>query len=155
MMESPARNPLDVIVLAGVTGTGKTALSLALAEHFQQQGRKLEIINADALQLYRGMDIGTAKLSAQERTRVPHHLFDVLEITETATVADFQQQARTLIHEIQARDATPVLVGGSGLYLSAVLHDFDFPPQDATLRAELEKRTETPAGREELLDRKS
>jgi tRNA dimethylallyltransferase len=129
-------------IVAGATGTGKTGLSLALAEELGASGRPAEIVNADAMQLYRGMDIGTAKLPVPERRGIPHHLFDVLEVTEEAAVADYQGHARHAIEAINARGADAILVGGSGLYVSAVAYDFRFPPRDATLRAALEAELE-------------
>ncbi len=124
--------------IVGATGTGKTALSLELAEALSGDGRGAEIVNADAMQLYRGMDIGTAKLPEAERRGIPHHLFDVLEVTEDAAVAAYQAEARTAIEGIFARGRDAVLVGGSGLYVSSVLFDFRFPPRDQALRRELE-----------------
>jgi tRNA dimethylallyltransferase len=124
--------------LVGATGTGKTALSLELAEALAAQGRPAEIVNADAMQLYRGMDIGTAKLPEGERRGIPHHLFDTLDVTEDAAVAWYQDAARTVIREIHARGADAILVGGSGLYVSGVIFDFRFPPRDPELRARLE-----------------
>lgn len=132
----------ELIVLAGVTGTGKTDLSLRLAELLAARGRAAEIINADSMQFYRGMDIGTAKLSHGDRARFPHHLFDILDVTETATVADYQLQARQTIAEIQQRGAVPIMVGGTGLYISAVLYDFRFPGSDPEVRAKLESQAE-------------
>lgn len=125
-------------IVAGATGTGKTGISLELAEELGARGRTAEIVNADAMQLYRGMDIGTAKLPDADRRGIAHHLFDVLEVTEEAAVADYQSRARERIEEINARGADAVLVGGSGLYVSAVAYDFRFPPRDEALRAELE-----------------
>ena len=128
--------------VVGATGTGKTGLSLDLAEALAARGRPLEIVNADAMQLYRGMDIGTAKLPEAERRGIPHHLFDALEVTDEAAVAWYQDAARTAIRQIHARGADAILVGGSGLYVSAVLWDFRFPPRDEALRAELEDELE-------------
>ncbi len=125
--------------LVGATGTGKTALSLRLAEELARRGGGAEIVNADAMQLYRGMDIGTAKLPEAERRGIPHHLFDVLAVTDEAAVAAYQAQARAAIERIMSRGADAILVGGSGLYVSSVLYDFRFPPRDDTLRAELEQ----------------
>ncbi|WP_194408893.1 tRNA (adenosine(37)-N6)-dimethylallyltransferase MiaA [Microbacterium cremeum] len=125
-------------VIVGATGTGKTALSLDLAETIAARGRPTEIVNADAMQLYRGMDIGTAKLPSGERRGIRHHLFDVLDVTDDAAVAWYQDAARTAIREIHARGADAVLVGGSGLYVSSVLYDFRFPPRDEAVRARLE-----------------
>jgi tRNA dimethylallyltransferase len=95
-------------------------------------------VNADAMQLYRGMDIGTAKLSPAERRGVPHHLLDVLEVIQEASVAAYQRDARARIDEILARDGIALLVGGSGLYVSSVIHDFRFPGTDAAIRSRLE-----------------
>ena len=97
-----------------------------------------EIVNADAMQLYRGMDIGTAKPTPADRALVPHHLLDVLDVTEPASVAVFQGQARSVIDEIRSRGRRPILVGGSGLYVRAVLDDFEFPGTDPAVRARLE-----------------
>jgi tRNA dimethylallyltransferase len=124
--------------IVGATGTGKTALSLDLVEQLAAAGRTAEIVNADAMQLYRGMDIGTAKLPAAERRGIPHHLFDALEVTDEAAVAWYQDAARTVIGQIHDRGADAVLVGGSGLYVSSVVYDFRFPPHDDDLRAALE-----------------
>lgn len=124
--------------IVGATGTGKTRLSLDLAEALGRRGRSAEIVNADAMQLYRGMDIGTAKLSLAERRGIPHHLFDALAVTDDAAVAWYQPAARKTIESVHARGADAILVGGSGLYVSAVLWDFRFPPRDASVRAELE-----------------
>ncbi len=122
----------------GATGTGKTDLSLRLGEALIARGRGAEIVNADAMQLYRGMDIGTAKLPEAERRGIPHHLFDALDVTDEAAVAWYQGAARTMIQQIFARGSDAILVGGSGLYVSGVLYDFRFPPHDDDLRAELE-----------------
>ena len=132
-----------LLVVAGATGTGKTALSLELAEAIRDRGGDAEIVNGDAMQLYRGMDIGTAKLPVAERRGIPHHLFDVLDVTEEASVAWYQEAARRTIAEIEARDATPILVGGSGLYLASVLFEFEFPGTDPALRARLEAELES------------
>ena len=124
--------------VVGATGTGKSALSLDLAEALAARGRTAEIVNADAMQLYRGMDIGTAKLAHAERRGIPHHLFDVLEPTEEAAVAGYQPAARATINDIVARGADAILVGGSGLYVSSAIFDFRFPPRDDGIRSELE-----------------
>jgi tRNA dimethylallyltransferase len=124
--------------VVGATGTGKTALSLDLAEALAARGRAAEIVNADAMQLYRGMDIGTAKLPADERRGIPHHLFDALEVTDEAAVAWYQDAARAAVRGIHSRGADAILVGGSGLYVSSVLFDFRFPPRDEAVRARLE-----------------
>ncbi len=133
--------------LVGATGTGKTALSLRLAEAIDA-----EIVNADAMQLYRGMDIGTAKLPVADRRGIPHHLFDVLEVSQDAAVAAYQRDARQAISEVFDRGKDAVLVGGSGLYVSSVLFDFRFPPRDHSLRAELEAELDR-EGAAQLLER--
>ncbi|MFC5501377.1 tRNA (adenosine(37)-N6)-dimethylallyltransferase MiaA [Lysinimonas soli] len=127
-----------IVAIVGATGTGKSALALDLAERWQDEGHRVEIVNADAMQLYRGMDIGTAKLPEGERRGIRHHLLDVLDPPEEASVARYQQDARAVIDEIQARGAIPILVGGSGLYVSSVLYDFRFPGTDPVIRERLE-----------------
>jgi tRNA dimethylallyltransferase len=127
-----------LVAIVGATGTGKSELSLDLAEAIAARGGTAEIVNADAMQLYRGMDVGTAKLTDDERRGIPHHLLDVLDPREEASVADYQRDARSVIDGIQKRGAVPILVGGSGLYVSSVLHDFQFPGTDAVIRARLE-----------------
>jgi tRNA dimethylallyltransferase len=127
-----------LVAIVGATGTGKSALSLDLATRLQAGGRAVEIVNADAMQLYRGMDVGTAKIPVDERRSIPHHLLDVLEPRDEASVARYQTEARAIIDEILARDAVAILVGGSGLYVSSVLYDFQFPGTDAGIRARLE-----------------
>ncbi len=127
-----------LVAIVGATGTGKSALSLDLADALASLGRKAEIVNADAMQLYRGMDIGTAKLPVAHRRGIPHHLFDVLDVTEDASVARYQDVARETVQGILARGAVPILVGGSGLYVSSVLYDFRFPATDASVRGRLE-----------------
>ncbi|WP_433614203.1 tRNA (adenosine(37)-N6)-dimethylallyltransferase MiaA [Dactylosporangium sp. CA-139114] len=123
-----------VIAIVGPTAAGKSALSLRLAEELGG-----EVVNADSMQLYRGMDIGTAKLTEAERGGVPHHVLDIWDVTEPASVAVYQGLARAAIDDIAARGRVPLLVGGSGLYVRAVLEDFDFPGTDPELRAELER----------------
>ncbi|SJN09581.1 tRNA dimethylallyltransferase [Leucobacter sp. 7(1)] len=125
-------------VVVGATGTGKSDLSLDLAEALAARGRNAEIVNADAMQFYRGMDIGTAKLPLAARRGIPHHLFDVLSPATEATVAWYQPAARGVITEILERGDDAILVGGSGLYVSSVIFDFQFPPRDEALRARLE-----------------
>ena len=129
---------LPLLAIIGATGTGKSALSLDLAERLGARGRQVEVVNADAMQLYRGMDIGTAKLPTDERRGIRQHLLDILEVTQEASVADYQGRAVDVLDEIRARGATPLLVGGSGLYVSSVLYDFRFPGTDAGIRARLE-----------------
>ncbi|WP_431031466.1 tRNA (adenosine(37)-N6)-dimethylallyltransferase MiaA [Plantibacter sp. RU18] len=131
-----------LLAVVGATGTGKSALSLAIATALGDAGRPAEIVNADAMQLYRGMDIGTAKLPADERQGITHHLFDVLDVTEEASVAWYQPTARAVIDDLSARGVTPILVGGSGLYVSSVIHDFRFPARDQALRERLEQELE-------------
>ena len=148
----PSSGPHRLWAIVGATGTGKTGLSLDLAAALADSGRPAEIVNADAMQLYRGMDIGTAKLPAAERRGVPHHLFDALDVTDEAAVAWYQAIARQTVAEIHARGADAILVGGSGLYVSSVLFDFRFPPRDELLRARLEDELER-AGAGELFAR--
>ncbi len=128
----------SLVAVVGATGTGKSDLSLDLAERLAASGRPAEIVNADAMQLYRGMDIGTAKLHPGERRGVPHHLLDVLDPREEASVARYQVEARAVIDDILARRAVPILVGGSGLYVSGVVYDFRFPGTDPAVRSRLE-----------------
>ncbi len=132
----PTTAPLVAIV--GATGTGKSALALDLAEALAAEGRAAEVVNADAMQLYRGMDIGTAKVPPHERRGIPHHLLDVLAPSDEASVAAYQLEARAAIDGILSRDAVPILVGGSGLYVSSVLYDFRFPGHDPVVREQLE-----------------
>ena len=122
-----------LVAVVGPTATGKSDLGVALALALGG-----EVVNADAMQLYRGMDVGTAKLTHAERAGVPHHLLDVLDVTETAAVAAYQRDARAVVERLRASGRTPVLVGGSGLYVQAVLDELDFPGTDPALRAELE-----------------
>jgi len=124
--------------VVGATGTGKSDLSLDLAVRLARQGVGAEIVNVDAMQLYRGMDIGTAKLPESARRGIRHHLFDVREVTEEAAVAWYQPLARETIKAIHARGNDAILVGGSGLYVSSVIFDFRFPPRDEAVRARLE-----------------
>ena len=135
-----------IVAIVGATGTGKSALALDLADALRAESGSdvgAEVVNADAMQLYRGMDIGTAKLSIAERRGIPHHLLDVLEASEEASVARYQVDARKAIDDILSRGAIPILVGGSGLYVSSVLYDFQFPGHDAEVRAQLEAELES------------
>jgi tRNA dimethylallyltransferase len=125
--------PRPVIAVVGPTAAGKSGLSLRLARELDG-----EVVNADSMQLYRGMDIGTAKLSAAERGGVPHHLLDIWDVTRAASVSEYQQLARRTIAGIHARGRLPILVGGSGLYVRAVLDDLEFPGTDPDLRSRLE-----------------
>lgn len=127
-----------IVVIVGATGTGKSELALNVAGALAGRGIAAEVVNADAMQLYRGMDIGTAKLPEAQRAGVPHHLLDVLEVTAPASVAWYQPRARSTIEAILRRDAVPILTGGSGLYVSSAIFDFAFPPRDAEIRARLE-----------------
>lgn len=131
-----------VVAIVGATGTGKSDLAIELAQKLSETGDRVEIVNADAMQLYRGMDIGTAKVPETERRGIPHHLLDVWEVTREASVADYQAMARPIIQDIQSRGAIPLLVGGSGLYVSSVLYEFEFPGTDPEIRAHLEARLE-------------
>jgi tRNA dimethylallyltransferase len=124
----------SVVAVVGPTAAGKTGLSLMLA---QELGG--EVVNADSMQLYRGMDIGTAKLPLAQRQGVPHHLLDIWDITRAASVAEYQRLARAAIDDIVARGRVPLLVGGSGLYVRAVLDDLVFPGTDPEIRAALER----------------
>ena len=121
------------MAVVGPTGTGKSDLALALAELYDG-----EVINGDALQFYRGMDIGTAKLSVAERRGVPHHLLDIMDISEEASVARFQADARAAIDDVAARGKVPILAGGSGLYVRAAVDAIEFPGTDPAVRARLE-----------------
>ncbi|MGC9666470.1 tRNA (adenosine(37)-N6)-dimethylallyltransferase MiaA [Planosporangium sp. 12N6] len=125
--------PGPVIAVVGPTAAGKSDLSLTLAHALGG-----EVVNADSMQLYRGMDIGTAKLRPDERAGVAHHVLDIWDVTEPASVAVYQRLARAAIDDILARGRVPLLVGGSGLYVRAVLEEFEFPGTDPVLRAELE-----------------
>ncbi|KRC59654.1 MULTISPECIES: tRNA (adenosine(37)-N6)-dimethylallyltransferase MiaA [unclassified Nocardioides] len=126
-----------VVAIVGPTASGKTSLSLDLAAALGG-----EVVNTDAMQVYRGMDIGTAKLPPAERRGIPHHLLDTLDVREPATVAQFQAWARAAIADIRGRGATPVLVGGSALYTRAILDRFDFPGTDAAVRERYEAELE-------------
>jgi tRNA dimethylallyltransferase len=122
-----------VVAIVGATASGKSALAVEVALRLGG-----EVVNADAFQLYRGMDIGTAKPTAQERKEVPHHLLDVLDISEDASVAVYQRHAAVVLAGIAARGARAVLAGGSGLYVRAVLDGLEIPPTDPAVRARLE-----------------
>lgn len=126
-----------VVAVVGPTATGKSDLGLELAETFGG-----EVVNADASQLYRGMDIGTAKVPASQRRGIPHHQLDVLEVTQEANVAAYQAAARADIAVVQAGGAHPVLVGGSGLYVRAALDRLEIPPTDPEVRSQFEAEAE-------------
>jgi tRNA dimethylallyltransferase len=128
---------LPVLAVVGPTATGKSDLAVALAQRFQDGAQAAEIINADSMQLYVGMDIGTAKLAQSERGGIVHHLLDVWPLSKSAAVAEYQQLARTCIEEIHSRGAIPILVGGSGLYLRGTLDELDFPGESPEVRSRL------------------
>lgn len=128
----PDAAPLVAIV--GPTAAGKSELSLHLAAALDG-----EVISADSMQLYRGMDIGTGKLTVSERRGVPHHLLDIWDVTEPASVSEYQKLARAAISGIVSRGKTPILVGGSGLYVRAVIDNLEFPGTDPAVRARLER----------------
>jgi len=121
-----------LIAVVGPTAAGKSGLSLRLAKALEG-----EVVNADSMQLYRGMDIGTGKLAPADRDGVPHHLLDLWDVTETASVSEYQRLARAVIARIQRRGRTAILVGGSGLYVRAVIDDLEFPGTEPALRARL------------------
>ena len=128
---------MKLVVIAGATATGKSALSVQLAEAIDA-----EIINADSMQVYRGMDIGTAKISVEERQGIPHHLLDVLDVNQDSTVAWYQISAREVIDEIHSRGKSVVMVGGTGLYIKAVIDELNFPDTDPMVRHTLNKEAE-------------
>ncbi|MEV7807808.1 tRNA (adenosine(37)-N6)-dimethylallyltransferase MiaA [Microbispora sp. NPDC088329] len=125
---------LPVIAVVGATAAGKSDLAVELALRLGG-----EVINTDSMQLYEGMDIGTAKLSSAERRGVPHHLLDIWPVTRTASVAEYQRLVRPLIEDLRSRGRVPVLAGGSGLYVRAAIDDLEFPGTDPDVRARLEK----------------
>ena len=124
---------MSIIVICGATATGKSDLAIALAQRFDG-----EIINADSMQIYKGMDIGTAKLSVDERQGVRHHLLDVLDVNQDSTVAWYQKKARAAIDDIESRGKLPVIVGGTGLYIKSILDELNFPDTDPLVRQSLE-----------------
>jgi len=124
---------VKLIVICGATATGKSDLAVVLAQKINA-----EVINADSMQLYKGMDIGTAKITVEERQGVSHHLMDLLEVTEDANVAWYQEKARSAIEEIHGRGHDVIIVGGTGLYIKAILDELNFPDTDPVVRAELE-----------------
>jgi tRNA dimethylallyltransferase len=124
---------VPVVAVVGPTATGKSALGIALAHALGG-----EVVNTDSMQLYRGMDVGTAKLTTDERDGVPHHLLDIWDVTEAASVAEYQRLARVEVDALRAAGRVPVLVGGSGLYVRAVLDRLEFPGTDPAARARLE-----------------
>jgi tRNA dimethylallyltransferase len=122
-----------LIFVVGPTATGKSAVAIELAESL-----KAEIINADSMQFYRGMDIGTAKLPLVDRRGIPHHLIDILELSQDASVADYQAAGRAIIDDLRQRDIPVIVVGGSGLYIKALLDPLNFPGTDPAVRQRLE-----------------
>ncbi|MER6303629.1 tRNA (adenosine(37)-N6)-dimethylallyltransferase MiaA [Kitasatospora sp. NPDC001539] len=134
---TPNAAPPQVVSVVGATAAGKSDLAVAIARALGG-----EVINTDSMQLYRGMDIGTAKLTPEERGGVPHHLLDVWEVTEAASVAEYQRLARAEIDRLLAAGRTPVLVGGSGLYVRAAIDEMEFPGTDPAVRARLEAELE-------------
>ena len=124
---------MKLVVICGATATGKSDIGIEVAKSIGA-----EIINADSMQLYKGMDIGTAKLSVNEQSGIPHHLLDILSVREDSTVAWYQELARRTISEIHARNKHAVIVGGTGLYIKAILDDLNFPDTDPAIRARLE-----------------
>ena len=127
-----------MICLIGPTATGKSVLAVDLALALTAHGQPAEIVNADAMLVYRGMDIGTAKPSLAERRGIPHHVIDIMEVSQPASVALFQGLARAAITDIRSRGHQPILVGGSALYLHAIVDQVDFPPTDLAVRSRLE-----------------
>ena len=125
---------MKVIAIVGPTAVGKTALSLDIAEKFSA-----EVINADAMQIYKGMDIGTAKLSLSQRRGIIHHQIDVLDPIDEANVSQYQKQTREIINDLLAKNVQPMLVGGSGLYVNSVLEDLEFPGTNLEVRAKYEE----------------
>ena len=132
-----------VVSIVGPTASGKTGLGIAIAKRLAEQGERAEIVNADAYQMYRGMDIGTAKPTPEEQAAVPHHLIDIIDPDETMTVAKFQRIARETIADLKSRGVRPILVGGSGLYARAAIDDISFPGTDPAVRERLEERERT------------
>lgn len=130
--------PFEILAVLGPTASGKSGLAIAMAKQLEEEGITAEIVNADAMQLYKHLDIGTAKLTLGERQDIAHHLIDVFEPSEEVTAVQYQQLARTKIQEILDRGNLPILVGGSMFYVSAALDDLDFAPTDASVREALE-----------------
>ena len=135
----PLSHTVDVtVVLVGPTAAGKSALAADLARRYTAEDQPAEVINADSMLVYRGMDIGTAKPSKVELAEIPHYMIDLREVNETTTVAEFQQLARAAIADCQTRDVIPIVVGGSALYIRAIIDDFEFPGTDPAVRTRLE-----------------
>ena len=128
---------MKLIVICGATATGKSDLAISLAQHLGA-----EIINADSMQIYKGMDIGTAKLPVSERAGIPHHMLDVLDVTQDSTVAWYQEQARSAVTEIHNRGKDVIVVGGTGLYIKAILDDLNFPDTDPQVRDKITEQAD-------------
>jgi tRNA dimethylallyltransferase len=126
-----------LIIICGPTATGKSDLALEVAQKYDG-----EIINADSMQLYQGMDIGTAKLTVEERRGIPHHLLDILKVSQDASVAQYQEQARAAIEDIESRGKVAIVVGGTGLYIKSIVDEMNFPETDPDLRKKLEDEAE-------------
>ncbi len=140
-VQPPDATP-QVVAVVGATATGKSDLAVGLARGLAATVGPGEVVNADSMQLYRGMDVGTAKVTEAERRGVPHHLLDVWPVTRAAAVAEYQQLARDRFEDVRERGAVPVLVGGSGLYVRAALDDLRFPGTDPQVRARWEAEGE-------------
>lgn len=141
------RDPAVPLAIVGPTASGKSSLGVWLARELNG-----EVVNTDSMQLYRGMDIGTAKLSEQERQGVPHHMLDALDVTDAASVAEYQRHAVAVVEDIRSRGNRPILVGGSMLYVQSLVDDWQFPPTDAAVRARWQQELER-VGVERLHDR--
>ena len=144
--------PLPVIALVGPTASGKSALAIQLALTLAQHDHPAEIVNGDSMVVYRGMDIGTAKPSNDDRATVPHHLVDILDVTQSSSVALMQSRARQTFVDLRGRGVVPILVGGSALYSRAILDEMTIPPTDPAVRARLESEL-VEAGPHALHDR--
>ena len=129
----------ELLCIVGPTGTGKSNLAINIALELSNQGIKAEIVNADAMQFYKGMDIGTAKIPVSERAGITHHLLDWLEIKEENTAARYQLEARKVIAQLIEDGVLPIVVGGSMLYIAALINTFEFPGRDEALRTQLEQ----------------
>lgn len=151
-MRHNERVSTPLLVLNGPTASGKSTLAVRLAQQLTAAGRPAEIVNADSMLVYRGMNIGTAKPTMAERGGVVHHLIDVLEVDQVASVATFQQLARAAIADCRHRGVIPLLVGGSALYVHAIVDDFEFPGTDPAVRARLEAELDA-LGAEQLYRR--
>lgn len=145
-IDTPEDSGPRVISIVGPTASGKTGLSIALAKALRDRGQDSHIVNADAYQMYRGMDVGTAKPTMEEREGIEHHMLDVIEPQDSMSVARFQRMAREIIDDLRSRGIRPILTGGSGLYARAAIDDMSFPATDAGVRARLEERAEREGG---------